>query len=363
MKAEIRPVHTKEEAADVLRVGRRSFHPLLGMLITRVKWGFGAWDGDTCLGGIILKERGQFGIVEFIFIAAEGRGLGLGKRLTERAFEAFDERGLKYAVASVRDDNTASWNLFAGRGFRTYSSLRCIREFGFRSWFALSLATSHLFAFGFDLWIGRVDQALNRDEASALTQGDTVPGSSIGTFVLHYLLHMVAVASVALFQSADGAVAWALAIGAILTIRLIFSYLATLPFFRPGRIRMARGGHLVEIVVNALGSFFFYPAYWHPRKARWREPDYRTGLGVSALAGSLSVVALVVASSLLLRAGSLESGLAATTAGVVVGLGKPIIVIDLQPIFEAWAGPRIRRWNLWVYLVAAAAGVATVVLA
>jgi GNAT superfamily N-acetyltransferase len=362
MEAEVRPISGDAEARAVQRVGRRAFHPVLGLIVTKPKWGFAAWDGDTCLGGVILGSHGQFGIVEFIFISKDGRGKGLGKRLTDHAMEAFAERGLKYSAASVRDDNTASWNLFAGRGHTAYTPLRIIRDFGFGTWLSLSLTTAQLFAFGFDLWIGSVEQARTPNADSRLQVSDTAPGSSVATLVLFFLIHMVAVTA-AFWQDGAGPGPWAIAIAALLTVRLLFSYLATVPFFRPARIRMARGGAITDFIINAIGSFFFYPVFWHPRVTRWREPDYRAGLGVSAMIGALSVIVLLAAGSLILGAGVLQSALLVRAIAIMIDLGKLMLIIDLQPLFEAWSGPRIIRWNLWAYLITATAAVAVIIWA
>lgn len=362
MEAAIRPITSETEARTVQRVGRRAFHPLLGLIVTKPKWGFAAWDGDTCLGGIILGEHGQFGIVEFIFISKSGRGQGLGKRLTDRAMEAFAERGLTYSAASVRDDNTASWNLFAGRGHTVYTPLRIIREFGFGTWLSLSLTTAQLFAFGFDLWIGRVEQARSPNADAALRLTDTAPGSSLATLLLFFFIHMIAVTAT-LWQDGAGPGPWAIAISSLLIVRLLFSYLGTVPFFRPARIRMARGGAITDVIINAMGSFFYYPVSWQPRVTRWREPDYRTGLGVSAMTGALSVIALVVTGSLVLNEGIVQNPVFARGIAIMIDLGKLMLIIDLQPLFEAWSGPRIMRWNLWAYLATAGAATAVIIWA
>lgn len=361
MAVEIRSISGDTEARTVQKVGRRSFHPILGLIVTRPKWGFAAWDGESCVGGVILGEHGRFGVVEFIFVTRAGRGQGLGQALTDRAMEAFAERGLEYSAASVRDDNTASWNLFAGRGHKAYTPVRGIREFGFGPWLRLALTTAQFFAFGFDLWIGSVDEARKPDADSTLSVADTVPGTSLSTLLVFYLIHMVAVTS-AFWQDGAGAAPWAIAVGGLLTFRLLVSYLATLPFFRPARLRMARGGHVTDFIINAVGSFFFYPAFWHPKQKRWREPDFRTGLGVSAMAGGLSQVAVVVAASLVLP-GLAGSGVLAVSLALAIDIGKLMLIIDLQPLFEAWSGPRILRWNLWAYLATAAAAVATIIWA
>lgn len=361
MAIEIRELRDESEAKELRRIGRRSFHPGFFLIIPKPKWAFGAFENGKCLGGVVLKKIAGTGLIEFIFIAKGARGRSLGKQLTGRALEAFREQGLETALASVRDDNTASWNLFAGRGFHACSLRELIRRFGLGRALALSLGSSHAIAFGFDLWVGSVEAALSPDPPEPdVTQ--SVPGGGFSSLLGHTFLNLLPVTAAA-WQFDEPYAYMAIGLLLLIVVRLLFGYLGTLPFFRPARLRMARGGYIIEVPVQVYGSVFFYPAHWHPKLARWREPDYRTGLGVSALLSVLGIMAVLGASSLLLASGELQSAIAVGTAEVIAHVGKPILILEVQPLFEAWSGPRIRRWNLWVYLALLAGAVVLLVFA
>ncbi|MFP4376836.1 MAG: GNAT family N-acetyltransferase [Spirochaetales bacterium] len=361
MAIEIRELRDDNEARELQRIGRRSFHPGFFLLIPKPKWAFGAFDDGTCLGGVYLKKIAGVGLVEFIFIAKEGRGHGLGKRLTERALEAFREQGIETAVASVRDDNTASWNLFAGRGFHALSLAAFVRQFGLGRAFLISLASAQAFAFGFDLWAGSVDAALSSNPPTPDAR-EAVPGGSLSSLIGHLFLNLLPVTA-AVWRFGESYAQLATALGLVIVARLLFGYLGSLPFYRPARLRMARGGWLIEVPVQIFGSTFFYPAHWQPKLAHWREPDFRRGLGVSALLSILGVMAVLGAASLLLASGALTSVFAVGTALITVDVAKLVLILEAQPLFEAWSGPRVRRWNLPVYLVVLAGAIALVAFA
>ncbi len=361
MAVEIREIQDESEAKELRRVGRRSFHPGFFLIIPKPKWAFGAFENGRCLGGVVLKEVAGTGLIEFIFVAREGRGRSLGKLLTGRALQAFRERGIETAVASVRDDNTASWNLFAGRGFHACSLRDLVRRFGPGRALALSFGATHAPAFGFDIWIGSVDQALSPNPPQPDVD-QTVPGGGFSSLLGHLFLNLLPVIAAAWqFRESYAEVATALLL--VICVRLLFGYLGTLPFFRPARLRMARGGYVVEIPVQIFGSVLFYPAHWHPKVARWREPEYRTGLGVSALLSVLGVMVALGTASLLLTSGVLRAPLAVGTAAVITDVARFFLIMEVQPLFEAWSGPRIRRWNLWVYLMVLAGAVALIIFA
>jgi GNAT superfamily N-acetyltransferase len=359
MAIEIRELRDDSEARELRRIGRRSFHPGFFLIVPKPKWAFGAFEDGKCLGGVVLKKLAGTGLIEFIFVAKEGRGHGLGKRLTERALEAFREQGLETALASVRDDNTASWNLFAGRGFHALSLRELVKQFGLGRALAISFGSSNAIAFGFDLWAGSVETALSADPPQPDVR-ESVPGGGFSSLLGHLFWNLLPVA-VAIWQFNVPYSQLAVAALLIVAVRLLFGYLGAIAFYRPARLRMARGGWAIEIPIQLLGSYFFYPAHWHPKLARWREPDFRTGLGVSALASILGVMVAIGASSYALAAGVLSSTFAVGTAHVIRHIGKFVLIMEAQPLFEAWSGPRVHRWNLPVYLIVLAGAVALIV--
>ena len=362
MSIEIRAIQGDGEARELRRIGRRSFHPVFTLIIPRPKWAFGAFEDGRCLGGVLLKTIGSVGVVDFIFVAKEGRGRGLAKQLVQTAMDEFKSRGVTHVAASVRDDNTASWNLFAARGMKACSFSRLVGTLGLGPALSLSFATGHAFAFGFDLWVGTYADACDPSSVDRVTPADTAAGNGGATVTWHLFVNLLP-ASAGVWRYGDAFLEWLLALGILVAARLLFGFVGTIPFFRPVRLRMARGGYVLALPMQAVGSVFFYPAYWHPRVARWREPDYRNGLGVSALMGVLATLGLVAGSSVLLSAGHIQSEFVAGVVAAILGVGRFVLIIEVQPLFEAWSGPRIIRWNLAVYLIVLAAAVAVLVWA
>ncbi len=362
MAVEIREIRTEEEARELRRIGRRSFHPVFALILPKPKWAYGAFEDGRCLGGVLLKRSGETGLIDWIFLGRDARGRGLAKQLVQRALEAFRRERLTTVAASVRDDNTASWNLFADRGLRAVSPIELIRKLGLVRAVRLSFVSFKVFAYGFDLWMGSLVRALEPRgrEHAALT--DTAPGNGYTTLLWHLVLNLLPAAS-AIWLGGNDPMDWFLALGLLALVRLGFAYLGALPFYGPVRLRAARGGYLIAIVNHLAGGLLFHPAYWHPRISRWREPEHRNGLGVSAFLGVAGMMGLMLASSLLLARGLLPSPLSAGVAESIVDAGKLILIMELQPLFEAWSGRRILRWSPWAYFPALAAGVALLVWA
>lgn len=81
------------------------------------------------------------------------------------------------------------------------------------------------------------------------------------------------------------------------------------------------------------------------------QPDHRSALGISALSGVIGVAALVAATSF--ANGFLPTSELPIVAGsmhTAASFGLIVLLFDANPLFEAYAGPRIQRWNRWVYL-------------
>lgn len=362
MDAEIREIRTEEEARELRRIGRRSFHPVLSLILPKPKWAYGVFEDGRCLGGVLLKKSGDTGLIDWIFLGRDARGRGLAKQLVQRALETFRQRGLTTVAASVRDDNTASWNLFADRGLRAVSPIELIRRFGLSSAARLSFISFKVVAYGFDLWLGSVARALEPRSHEHADLPDTAPGSDYTTLLWHLGLNLLP-AVAAIWLGGRDPLNWLLGLGLVILARLSFAYVGALPFYRPMRLRASRGGYLVAVVNHLAGGLLFHPAYWHPKAPRWREPEYRRGLGISALLGVTGTMGLMLAASLLLSTEILSSPLPAGVAESIVGVGKLILIMELQPLFEAWSGRRILRWSPCAYFTALIAGVAILVWA
>ena len=362
MTIEIREMRGDDEARELRRVGRRAFHPVFSLILPKPKWAYGLFEDGVCLGGVILKQIGTIGLVDWIFLSKAARGRGLAKRLVVAALDAFAEQGLTKVAALVRDDNTASWNLFAARGLKAVTPLDLIRQLGIRDAVRISFASNMVVAYGFDLWLGSLEDALDPSAPEHVSLEDTASGNFLTTLLWHLSLNLLPAIAV-VWRHNESPVYWAIALSALILGRLLFAYLGTIPLFRRVRLRAGRGGYIIAVPNQLLGGLLFHPAFWHPAVPRWREPDCRSGLGVSASLGVIGTMGLIAVSSLLLARGTLQSTMAIGIAGTIVQAGKLILIMELQPLFEAWSGRRILRWSLIAYFAVLAAGVAVIIWA
>ena len=109
-------VETPEDAQAVSRLAVEVFGPGSQIIVPkRPKWAHFAKDANgKIVGGVILKRLGKsVGIVDFIFVHAKARGQGLGPKLLDIGIKDLDEADCTTQLALVRDDNTASWNMFS----------------------------------------------------------------------------------------------------------------------------------------------------------------------------------------------------------------------------------------------------------
>ena len=362
MAVVIRKVQADEEARALRSIGRRSFHPVLSLILPKPRWAYGAFEDGRCLGGVLLKRVGDVGLIDWIFIGRADRGRGLAKQLLQQALEAFRLEGITTVAASVRDDNTASWNLFADRGLRAVSPIELIRQVGLGSALRMGLVSFKVFAYGFDLWVGSLLRALEPRGQEQAHVSDTAPGNGYTTLLWHLGLNLLP-AVAAIWLGSNAPLDWFLALGLLILVRLGFAYAGARVFFGSVRLRAARGGYAVAIISHLVGGLLFHPAYWHPRVARWREPEHRSGLGFSALLGVAGMMGITFGASLLFSRGLLPSRFLAGLAEAAADAGKLILIMELQPLFEAWSGPRILRWSPWIYLPALAAGIVLILLA
>jgi GNAT superfamily N-acetyltransferase len=124
----ILPVVSPEEGKSVKALARRVFGVGATLLLPRRRpWGFYVHHDGAVVGGALLDEVGrEEGMFSWIFVDPAAQDHKIGQRLAETGIPAMEERGLKTQFTLIRDDNTASWNMFAKNGYMQPSVVRSL---------------------------------------------------------------------------------------------------------------------------------------------------------------------------------------------------------------------------------------------
>ena len=274
-------------------------------------WGFYAEQDDDVLGAVYIKEVApQEGILEWIFVDPDAHGLSIGKKLAEAGFNAMKDRGLTRQFALVRDDNTASWNLFAKEDYKQVTVLKSLFGYHIKSFterFLYSLASNY------SIWV--------KDE-----RFEDVPIHPRQFSILKTLGFATWIgASLSLFSLRGVDFFWiALAmVPAVTLVRIIVAY----PFARqygPVRFDAPQGGTPLAVILALLGSWWPTFGYFLPREDYWRDDKFLPYAGKARFASWMSMVAVYIGSSYLFPE---------TFSAGLNGFLITVIVIQLIPFF------------------------------
>ena len=352
----IRPIRD-DERSQVQAMMHRSFP-----LVERYFFGWTphvlvAEQADQLLGAIVLKlftlpRQRQVGSISWVFTAPEVRGLGVGQRLVEAGFDVFEREGCDEILVSVEGFNTSSSKLFATRGFGILSPGAQFRRYGLATLVVWTQLVHHLEA-GYFLWARPAPT--KADNPSLQWWGAIAANSTIG-FLALWRMDMT------------GAIAPLMAIALPLVLVMLFGvrYLGMkLVAQRQGlavRFRAWESGFpLSAVIALASGALYPIPGSVYPITHQWRYREWLPKLGRMALAGTLPVVLLVAAASVLLQLSDVPLWLMAGLE-VTRWLGKPLIIFDIVlPFFpfSSFNGRLLWDWNkvVWGLMAVAAIGV------
>ena len=129
----VHKVKTVEERRAIVALARTCFSvPFWIFIPSNPDWALYARDeSGTMLGGVFLDKLDKhLSLVNYIFVGTAGRGKGLGKLLLQKAMEDMKQSGCEKHIAMIRETNTASWNMFAQKGFTVLPLYRWPLEFG-----------------------------------------------------------------------------------------------------------------------------------------------------------------------------------------------------------------------------------------
>jgi len=330
-KYELLPI-TQNQSTEILHLANKIFGFGSSLLISKKDmWGFYATNGENISGAVLLEKGGDTeGYLAWIFVTEQARGHRLASRLIERGFNALDEAGLKIQYALVRDDNTASWNMFYKAGYKILPLYKTLLTYPIKG---LSKRLFYTFLTGYSIWVKddtRTDPIYPKYPIIRTLLGALLIGASIALFGLReiefLLITIIMVVS-------------------ITAIRMIIAY----PIARAsGKVRFmpSQGGYLLSILL-ALVSTTWWPTFgfFAPKQDVWKDFDYKENIGKQAFATWMSLNVIFIGSALLLNELFIQ--------GLHVFLLLILIyqVIPSWPPFDAFDGSKVIRWNKTMYFI------------
>ncbi len=269
---------TQEVVPETTAVAEKAFGKMVRLILPKKNlWGFYAAKDDQVLGAVYIKEVApKEGILEWIFVDPDAHGLSIGKQLAATAFDAMNERGLTRQFALVRDDNTASWNLFAKEGYKEVSVLKSLFGYHFKSF---PERFFYSFASNYSTWV--------KDE-----RFEDVPLHPKRFSVLKTLAFAAWIgASLSLFSLRGLDFFWiALAmVPAVTLIRMVVAF----PFARrygPVRYDAPQGGTPLAFIFGFIGTWWPTFGMYVPQEDYWKDHEFLPFAGPARFASWMSLL-------------------------------------------------------------------------
>lgn len=279
---------TSQIESQLPPVAAKSFGPGVGLILPKKNlWGFYAHKEGLIGGAVILKKWGpQEGSLEWIFVAPEAQGHKLGSLLFRAGMDALHEAGLTTIFSLVRGSNTASWTMFAKDGFVKPNVLHTLTKYPLKS---LPHRLFYLLASGYNVWVKdpKLTQPIH------LTKYAFVKSISLAVFI------GAAMGSFGL-ASFDVLVVLVATTVSVTLVRIIAEY-AVARRYGPLRFNAPQGGTILSVLLSLLsGTWWPSFGYFTPKADIYRDTDYEAINGQARFASWMSMIAVYLASALLL---------------------------------------------------------------
>jgi ribosomal protein S18 acetylase RimI-like enzyme len=323
----IEPMHIPK----IVEVAKKSFGLGVEFIIPKKKiWGFYAHHEGDIGGAVFIKKAGQDeGFLDWIFVDPEAQGHRLGARLMDRALDALKEAGCHTQFALVNDFNTASWNMFAKRGYKQPSVLKSFLGYGLASLpyrFMFSLVD------GYSIWV--------KDEKAIDT-----PIHPKRFAILKTLLFSLFIGAALSLFSLRGFEYFYVALSMVMITTVLRIALPYLVVRRYGKVRFdaPQGSTVLALILALLGTWWPTFGSWMPAEDFWNAKDFRPFNGWARTISLLLIVVLYALSGWLLPE-LFESALQ-----FYFGF---ILMVQLLPVFplDGMDGAYIYKYNKLLYL-------------
>jgi GNAT superfamily N-acetyltransferase len=287
-----------------------------------------------------LRDGRRVGNIAWLFTDPAFQGRGLGKRLVAASVARLSELGCHLIVTDIEGHNTASSNSFAGNGFRRLDFADQCRIFGPANLLRLWIKTRYAFDPGHFIWMKDADPTPSRPSCQRLA-----------AWGLNWLFALVAVLFGAGLLSFNvtlnrptgvEAIALLLGVGLVLGVREAAMRMTAKAKGWPLEYRMWDSAFIFALPVAVLfGKLFPVPGGLYPRQDKWRYPEALPALGLAAVAGTASVMAMVALA--LLVSGMHAGGFAQALASGLLFIGKPLLLFDSILAFPPFSCFNARR--------------------
>lgn len=340
-KYSILPI-TQHEKDEILKVANHVFGFGASLLISKkTMWGFYATDGEQIVGAVLLEKASETeGILAWIFIDESARGHKLASKLTKLGIETLTNEGFAKQFTLVRDDNTASWNMFLKNGYKIVPLYQALFGYSFKGFWK---RLNYSLASGYSIWV-KDDALINEPVYPKYPVARTL----LGSIFIGAALSLFGVLSIEFLL-----VAMIIVLGTTL-LRMIVAY----PIARtygPVRFKPSQGGFTLSVLLALLVTTWWPTfGFFVPKADNWNNHDFKKNEGYQALATWLSLNALYIFTSFVFPA-FFSNGL-----NILLML---VIIYQMIPFFplDGFDGAKVMRWNKFAYVIGVVLSLLTII--
>lgn len=322
----------EDHTSEIVQVANKVFGLGVGILINKKNmWGYYATDGTNIVGAIILEKGGKKeGFIQWIFVDPIAQGHKLASKLMEAGTKALNEDGRTLQFALVRDDNTASWNLFLKAGYHVLPITHTLFKYSMK---AFIKRAGYAMVTGYSIWV--------KDDASKQSMSYPkypILRTLLSAFILGGSISLFGVRGLEfLFLSL-------LTVIGLTLLRMLIAY----PIARSyGKVRFvpSQGGLFLSFILGLL-SQLWWPVFgfYGPKEELWKSHEFKKNLGLQSFVTLLTMQGAFIASSFIF--------LDVFSQGMNFILAY-VLVIQTFPFFpfDGTDSGRIIRYNKFLYVL------------
>lgn len=297
------------------------------LLPKKKMWGFYATLNHEIVGAILLDKAGKEGFVAWIFVSNKARGHKLASKLMAQGDQAFKEKGIQIVFALVRDDNTASWNMFYKMGYKILPFHKTLLKYSLKSFMK---RLNYFVVTGYSIWVKDEtvsDPIYPKFPILRTLFSSLVIATSVALYGLRSLEFLMIVVSYVL---------------GVTLLRMMVAY----PIARlsgPVRFKPSSGGFLLSLILAWLTSLWFPTfGFFVPKEDLWDVRHFKNNIGMQAFATWMVLNIVFVLSAVFL------STIFSQGLGIFLLF---VIIYQIFPSFpfDGFDGAKVYRWNRYMY--------------